>query len=85
MSVFDQDSLLISASLISSMTDQTLKQLMDEVKSLRSEVREIRIAVNEIDEFQHRQIKPVYAKKLKKIMRQKGKTFASVEEFRKSL
>lgn len=67
------------------MAEQMLRQLMREVKSLRSDVQEIRIAVNEIDEFQHRAVKPEYVKKLKKIKSQKGNVYNSIEEFDRDL
>ncbi|MBI4020561.1 MAG: hypothetical protein HY367_04470 [Candidatus Aenigmarchaeota archaeon] len=67
------------------MAEQLLKQLVKEVKSLRSEVREIKIAVNEIDEFQHREVRPEYAKRLKRIAEEKGKAFASTDELDKYL
>ena len=67
------------------MADQTLKQLVKEVKSLRSEVNEIKITVNEIDRFQHKEVKPEYIKKLKRISSEKGKTFASVDGLEKEI
>ena len=67
------------------MSEQILKQLVKEVKSLRSEVKEIKITVDEIDLFQHREVRPEYIKKLKKISSQKGKTYTSVEELEKDM
>jgi len=67
------------------MTEHTLKQLVEEVKSLRSEVKEIKIAVNEIDRFQHREVKPEYIKKLKRIASQRGKTYTSVNDLERNI
>ncbi len=53
---------------------------MKKVESLRSEVKEIKTAVNEIDKFQHREVRPEYIRKLKKISATKGKTYTSIEE-----
>jgi len=67
------------------MSEQILKQLVNEVKSLRSEVNEIKITMNEIDHFQHKEVRPEYIEKLKKIAAQKGKTYSSVEELEKDI
>jgi len=67
------------------MEEQTLKQLVKQVESLRAEIKEIKTTVNEIDRFQHREVRPEYIKKLKKISARKGKTYNSTDELDKDI
>ncbi len=62
-----------------------IKQLMSEVKSMRSELKDLRVAINEIDLFQHRNVRPEYIEKLKKTQSQKGKVYMSVTALHKEL
>lgn len=50
------------------------------------ELREIKVSVREIDEDLHREVRPEYIEKLKKIEKEGyGPAFRSIEELRKKI
>ena len=56
-----------------------MKQLVKEIQSIKSDLSEVKIALNEIDKFQHKEVRPDYLEKLKKLQSMKGRTFDSVQ------
>lgn len=60
---------------------ELIRKMADDVASLKEQMSRIEIAINEIDMDIHKEVNPLYLKKLEKIQKQKGIKFKSAEEF----
>lgn len=58
-----------------------LKQIAEDVATLKEQIVRIEIVVNEIDEDIHREVKPDYVKKLSTLRKQKGIRFKGMKNF----
>lgn len=51
------------------------------LKKIVADLTEIKLSLNEIDEDLHREVRPEYVEKLKRISKQEGRRFKTKEEF----